>query len=927
MNRKTISYSAGWVLLAAIASHPDGAWAQTAPQPQAAPAHQDSPDTAASVDDVVVTGSRLVTNGYQAPTPVTVVTAEALRDTAPSITEALRQLPQLTASSSPATATFSPQGGPSTTDSPNLRNLGPQRTLVLLDGRRPPVTGVTGTVDTSLFPQQLIKRVDIVTGGASAAYGSDALSGVVNYILDTKFDGLMVETRAGVSSRNDAETYSFELSGGRSFLDDRAHLIFNVGARGQEGLGGDERPWSTEYWATLANPNASQPGQPALLLRQNVNLSAATFGGIIITPGVLRDIQFDAAGNPAPYRHGTLNSGTLEVGGEGAHYAAQLLAQTRNENAFVHGTFDVSDRVSVFGELSYGVSKATYPNLMPFNLGGGAYQIRVDNAYLPTSVRNTMIANGLSTIAVAKMDLNYGRSVVENLSQTVNFATGLKADLGHSWSLDAYYTHSEALLKYGAANNRIQARSRLATDAVFNTATNSIVCRSTLTDPTNGCVPLSPFGTQALTDAQRAYVTGRSSARSLTTQDVVTATFSGDLFSTWAGPISAAIGGEYRRVEGRITTDAISQGLGFTLSNILPSGGEFDVKEGFAEVLVPLAKDLFLARNLDLNAAVRRTEYSTSGGVTTWKVGLTDKVYDDLTLRGTISRDIRAPNIGELFGSSSRTLSTIRDPQNGNTVVNNIFTYLGSNASLVPEEADTVTAGAVYRPGWLQGFGVSVDYYKLEIAGAIATLSSQTIVDQCFVGNASLCALLTRDGSGQLTQINATAQNVQTAKISGLDFEASYDLSILGGDLSLRGLATYLDTYQFISPGAPVIEQAGTGQRPKWRGNLNATFSRGPWAISVQERVIGESHRVIPPTTVDNNTVPLTFYTNLTVRYDLGDQFWGDSQLFATVNNLFDQKPRVGETNSCNIAVCAAYEGGLYDTVGTFMTVGLRARF
>ncbi len=226
-----------------------------------APAQAPRPSSSSTDGDIIVTGSRVVSNGYQAPTPITVVGSEELKNSAPNIADALRQLPQLTGSTGPSTPSFTPGGSVSSTSSTaNLRNLGITRTLVLLDGRRPPASGVTGTADIAMFPQQLIKRVDIVTGGASAAYGSDAVAGVVNFVLDTRFRGVMAEVRNGISTHGDGRTWNAEASAGFGFADDRGSLIVSGSIGGQDPVDGPARDWANRGWGTVrcCQSNANQ---------------------------------------------------------------------------------------------------------------------------------------------------------------------------------------------------------------------------------------------------------------------------------------------------------------------------------------------------------------------------------------------------------------------------------------------------------------------------------------------------------------------------------------------------------------------------------------------------------------------------------------------------------------------------------------------
>ena len=239
-----------------------------------------STDAPASIDTIVVTGSRVATKATQAPTPVTTVTADQLRDTAPNIVAGLQMLPQLGTSTGATTPSLINGSGAATVSAENLRNLGVNRTLVLLDGRRTQPGGSGGYTDTSMFPDLLIKNVDIVTGGASAVYGSDAVSGVINFILDTNYTGVKMQSQGGISTHGDAPLYSFEAAAGTDFNGGRGHIVVSADASGQTGLRGSERDWNNQGWTAFANPGAG----PNYLLRSGVTTINGTGYGIIPSP-------------------------------------------------------------------------------------------------------------------------------------------------------------------------------------------------------------------------------------------------------------------------------------------------------------------------------------------------------------------------------------------------------------------------------------------------------------------------------------------------------------------------------------------------------------------------------------------------------------------------------------------------------------------
>jgi outer membrane receptor protein involved in Fe transport len=884
-------------------------------------------DDVARMSRVVVSGSRVIANGYEAPTPVTTTTNAELKAVSPILTDALRQLPQLSGSSSAAVATHTQGAGPGNTTAANLRDLGPERTLVLLDGRRTAPSMATGTADMALFPSGLVEKVDIVTGGASAAYGSGAVSGVVNYVLNTDFEGVQAEVRGGISGQNDAGSYGFDLTGGKSFNAGKGHVVFDLSGSGQAGLDGTERGWSNKFTSRIVNPNAGQPGEPTFLIVDDVSSNIATFGGLIRTPGPLFNTNFDADGNAIPFGTG-ISAGGTQIGGDGARYTQPLRSGNKQINAFVHAKYDLTDDVEVFAEGSYGVSELKYPLVLPYSIGGRAYTIQQDNAYLPESVRDVMIANDIESFSMWKYDLDYGRPEAFTKSNALNATFGLKAQLPFDFELDTYYSHGETLLRWGSNPGVKLAELKLSADAVIDPDTGQIVCRSTLTDPTNGCVARNPFGIHAPTEEQAGYVLGQPVARSLTKQDVFAATVTGSPFSTWAGEVPIAVGVEYRNNTNKVIGDAVSQQANWAVSNVTAgSRGSYDLFEGFVEALVPLVKDAPFAEDLSLNAAIRHTNYSTSGGVTSWKVGLTNQVFEDLRLRATVSRDIRAPHIGELFGGQTLVSLAFFDPVLNNQYFQGVISPSGSNPDLTPELSDTLTLGFVYRPSFIDGFGLSVDYYSLKIEDAISQLSAQTIINQCVAGDQSLCDLITRNPTtNEITQIYNTLINIQTAEISGVDFEASYSTDWLGGDLSFRGVASYLDSYQFESPGSVTLEQAGWSVRPHWRGNASVSWSKGPWTATVSERILGESYRLSPPDLTDQEKAPLTAYTNLYLQYAFGSEAL-EKEVFLNISNVFDQDPQALGTSTQTIAYNIYTQPSYYDMVGRYFSVGARVRF
>jgi outer membrane receptor protein involved in Fe transport len=428
---------------------------------------------------------------------------------------------------------------------------------------------------------------------------------------------------------------------------------------------------------------------------------------------------------------------------------------------------------------------------------------------------------------------------------------------------------------------------------------------------------------------------------------------SGELFDIQGGAVSLALGGSYRREAFTQVTDAQSQEIrtgagigaafpaglvntlgGFERTNPQPTRGTYNVKEAFMEVEVPLLKDLPMARALTFNAAGRYVEYSTSGGVEPWKLGLVYEPTDGLRVRASRSADIRAANLGELYQGSSQGTSTVQDPANGNQTTNVITGAIG-NPGLVPESANTSTIGVVVTPdslfgGALPGLEFSVDYYQINISKAISTLTAQQELNFCANGSAQQCAFITRNPNGTLSRVALPFFNAAARKTSGVDFEGSYSVPLRDvafgedGNLTFRGLVNYISEFTTQVQGAAPVQLAGDigNSTPKWTGIFGANLSVGPLSWFVQERWIGGGKF---DNTNNNgsglypNHVGDVFYTDTTLTYDVFDS---GASVFFSINNLFDRDPP--PTPSFLIAGSNYSNRTLYDMIGRQFTLGLR---
>jgi len=907
--------------------------------PTAQPPQGDSvePQTDAVADttvkDIVVTGTRVKRDGYSAPTPETVLSGADIAAAAPAnIANYVNTLPALSASNTPRTQTQNVSSGTAGSNFLNLRGLGPTRTLVLLDGRRVVGASVDGLVDVNTLPSALVSRIDVVTGGASAAYGSDAVSGVVNFVLDTKFTGLRVSAQAGVTEYGDGGNQRLELASGASFANGRGHIL--VSGMYSKDAGVTEsasRPWFNGA-KIIANPAfAAGNGQPSQIAVTNANQGSATLGGIV-TSGTLRGTEFLTGGATRPFQYGQ-TTGIYSLGGQFNDQAGYYALSTPVEQytAFGRISFDFSEAFKVFAEGNYARTDAKPGS--PYNFYYGNLTVQRDNAFLNDTLRQRLVNAGQTSFGFGTLNGDLGRIDSDNKRELQRYVLGAGGDLGGGWSYDVYGQYGRTAIDV-SARTIINANYARAIDSVRNAA-GQIVCRSTLSNPNNGCVPYNVFGTEVNSAAAMNYVTGVATSNSVLEQRVASATIQGEPFSTWAGPVSLVGGGEYRKEEISSQTDAISRANGFYSGNYKPTNGNYDVYEFFAETVVPLARKLPALYNLDLNGAVRRTHYSTSGSVTTWKGGISYSPIRDLRFRFTRSRDIRAPNLSDLFlGGTISTARTARDPFTNTTATFSLTTQ--GNPALAPERADTLSFGGVLQPSFIPGLSLSVDYFDIKIRDALVVPTGQQIFDRCFTGNQTFCSLITRNPAGAATAVTTVPLNLSVERERGLDIEGSYrqDLSqiVTGWDanLTLRVLGTHIFT-RYTDDGLTrdYADGENSGALPKRKVNSSLTYEGGPFRGQFSARSVssGVYDRAFTSAILADNHIPGATYFDLGVSWKMPfAKDSGEGEFFVNVSNLFNKDP-VYVLPTAQQFLVAPVNAALYDTLGREFRAGFRAKF
>ncbi|KQY27729.1 TonB-dependent receptor [Caulobacter sp. Root487D2Y] len=967
---------------------------------QVAPAPAPSEPAATSLSEIVVTGSRIRTTGFTAPTPTQALgQADLERNAEPNVFTTIAQLPSLQGSTGATTGTFSTSSGQQGLSSFSLRGLGTIRTLTLLDGQRVVPANVTGVPDISLFPQLLVQRVDVVTGGASASYGSDAVGGVVNFITDKRFEGFKANVSAGVTTYGDNEQFLVQLAAGKNFLNDRLHVQVSGEYDDEEGVPaggfGEDAPGDRDWYttATLVNRGVTNDGSPQYLYREHAQAYQYTKYGLI-SAGPLQGTAFDVNGNPFQFQYGSngvpskaangavsncYSNGGFCVGGDlsgNVGIGTSLQSELKRLNGYTRVAYDIDDNNEIYGTLNVArVETANQPN------PGGAttgLTLQCSNPYLPASVATACANAGITQFTFGTSNALLPRNISVHPTRTqvraVMGADGKFNAVGTDWSYDAYYTHGENTTNIHVNDIMLNPRYRLAIQATL--LNGQIVCADA-TARANGCQPINVFGGQTPSDAALAYITPKNGPyqHSVQKQDVASINFSGEPIQGWAGPVALAFGAEYRREQYHVQGDPYGDGSAaspYTVDypadpalstagnnwyagNYHSGAGKYSVKEAYAEVNVPLV-DSDAAGKANLNMAGRWTDYSSSGTVYTWKVGGTwDTPIDGIRLRAVTSRDVRAPNLSELFAAPvTTTLPNFTIPSTGTPppgapsggallVLQNVV----GNPDLKPEIAKNFTLGVVLsNPKWLPGFSASVDWYNIVLDGGISSLSAQQVVNFCYAGLTQYCGAFNfSPPAGVTPYVNAQVFNLASIKTSGFDIEASYrfDLPSVPGHFDLRALAT--NTHKFVTnqgfPGGSVVDTAGqnSGNTPDWKVLAVQTWTSDRFMLSLQERwfsdgVIGGQYIECAPgscpvgrTATDNNNYPTidynrmdgATYVDLSGSYQIKDGL----KAYFKVANLFNKDPTPSPQTNTGLDANPA----LYDLMGRFYHVGLRYEF
>ncbi|MDY6982992.1 MAG: TonB-dependent receptor, partial [Pseudomonadota bacterium] len=816
---------------------------------------------AQQVEEISVTGSRITRPGLVSQTPVTSLSQEEMDILAPTtLGDALDALPQFRGSTNLSDTQnmfgggYLGNGGQSNL---NLRGVGGSRTLVLLDGRRFVPSNRYGTVDVNLFPAALIQRTEVVTGGASAAYGSDAVTGVSNFILNNEFEGLSVNAQYGASEMGDAKNYKLSAGGGVA-VGERGNFVW-----GFEGFKSDEiTDYSGRDWFQAWGDLDFGPGVvPRRVRYPEVTTRGENYGGLI-RRGPLAGTYFDSEGNPAQFQSGSvldlsaqngLRTGVIQgtqVGGTGSGNQSSRYDIVRAAN----------ERFSLYLNYKHRFSDTTTGSVMALHgsnfvdnqkigyVMSGTWPVTIysGNPYLPASVQQRMTAGNIASFQMDKRvvpwdPLNNNRAPTDTVVSTIAFS--LDGEFANGWTWSTYYSHGQNSRDVDLYGFRVD-RMFKGIDAVINPANGAITCASTLIQPNDGCVPVNIFGIGQTSQEAINWLHDKMYTDATYKQDSAEFMVNGEVFEGFgAGPVFLATGVNWRddsvkQVSGDAFGVLPEAGQGYITDrdangNLLYRGlpsvylasvpvidrvnavsysGGIDVYEAFGELSIPVLSERAWAQRLDTNIAARYTKYSTIDAVWAWKGGVDWQVYDDLRLRLTRSRDIRAGNITELFDTTATNafIEPGDDPQRPGDERYIAKNVNGGNPNVEPEIANTITYGFVYQPSWLEGSALSVDYYDIKIQDAISQIGVTNILQFCGAQGV-FCDLIEREPGGRISAINNTTVNVGEARTRGIDYELSYRTPITWFDrddnLTTRLIASRLITSTISPFNAPVQEQ------------------------------------------------------------------------------------------------------------------------
>lgn len=790
-----------------------------------------------------MTASRIPRPEYSYSNPVQSITGEQILGSGVrDIGQFLKQIPALSGTITKNDTAGGDAVGTNGLVALDLHNLGFVRTLVLVNGRRyvsSPIPGASA-VDIDTLPTNLIERVEVMTGGASALYGADGVSGVVNFVMKDRYEGFEVTAQTAASSKHDAQSQTTSLTYGKPFAGDRGHFSFGLDYTNDQRLSRQRRENSSRQGYARFVQNPDNPGGINDSLPDRVPLNDLRF--FDFSPGGAVDLDFQGSpefnGDGTPWQAGRSVPPSYDQGGDGtrvADFLPDVLPAEEKYNVSTFVNFDLTDKMRIFSEFSYnkrdslGEFTPTFDSILVFFPG---------SAYTPASIE---AAAAGSFFIVTRDNFDLGIRTDNTERETYRGLLGLEGSINDNLHFEVSYTYGETAVETNWLNNRYNDRYAAALDAVVDPDTGEVVCASELdpsAEPFNlefqgwnrftplpgtwagsftpgvgDCVPINIFGEGSPSHEAINWVMTDSRATHNMKQQVAQVRLGGDSapwFELPAGSVGFVVGAEWRN-ERVSVNPAEEDRLGLTFANTFDGErGSLNVAEVFVEVDVPLLAKRKFAEFLALDAAVRYSDYSTVGHATTWKTGIVWQPWPSLTLRGTLAEATRAPSLGELKAPLGQTFADFDDPCDINNLVNGtefrrdncaaLLTALGvdptayvtpnglsvsglngGNSNLEKETADTLTWGFIYRPKFIEGLVLSADWYDIELQGAISFAEPQDAAQLCVdlpTLTNDFCNLIDRGPDGGISGFTQLPQNVASFSTRGVDFNVSYSLEL-----------------------------------------------------------------------------------------------------------------------------------------------------
>ncbi len=951
-------------------------------------AAQDAPpqgEQATTLDRIEVTGSRIKRADLETSSPVFVIDRQNIENSgAATVGEFLQRTPAI------AGAATNPQvnnGGGAGAATVDLRGLGVNRSLVLVDGKRwiGTVSNANGAVDINSIPMTLIERVEVLKDGASAIYGSDAIGGVVNFILRRDFEGLEASAYYGISSRGDAGTERYDATFGMT--GDKGNVVLGVSYDKEDSVSAADRAYSSQPYQLYAGEHGIGGTSRILTGRYVVPRSAAT-GVNLSDPNcgsganvVLTRIDGRPGTSTSDFRcFDNLN----DVYNFQADGNLNLTPQERTA-MFVSGNYQLSENVEAFVLGSWLKTESSF-FIAPLPFDGRAavdnVPISGDSIYNPFGVDITDARLRLRDFIPTR--------TTRFETDTYQITAGLRGNFGDSsWSWDASYG-------YGRTPQSQSVRGYLyspgLTDALgpsmIDPATGNPICVRTPGDPStviSGCLPVNFLGpppdpNSPAGQAQLAALNLINPTITNTNENdlkVFNANITGDLFELPAGMVSLAGGVERREESASATADFLTLiPPGETVCLITQEActfgdiaGSFDVNEIYLEALVPLLADVPFAEKLNVSLGTRYSDYSNFGGTTNSKIGLEWKPFSDLLVRATYADVFRAPTIGDLYAPTVPSANTYTDPCNGYTGQptpdpracagvptdgsfqqsnNQVTSFQVADPNLQPEEGDVFTYGFVYSPGWLEGFSITADYWRVNLEQFITNLPENVMLNQCF-NFGRYCDTFIRDDSGDVAQMTNVIGNFGRLQSSGLDVGLRYLFAETGwgrfawnldasyiAEYNVRLLADDPDSDVGAFPGIPqstglagtFVDNAssGFGNLARWRALNDISWSLGNFSASLTTRYVHHVYEapdvadVTEPGYVAKRRVPSFTQTDLQIGYQFEEL--NNSSIQIGVRNLTDRQPPLIYSG-----FNASTDMRTYDAIGRYYWMRWTAKF